>query len=69
MKIPFVKNFRVNKRKTMAFIASALEKIGVGSVLVALFPFNVGFWLMLYALCLATISFVVEFVLVNIDEE
>ena len=65
MKIPFIESFHLNKQKTLAFMASALEKIGCGSLLVALFPSNVGIGVALYAFCLGTICLGVEFLLVN----
>lgn len=68
MKIPLIKDFQYDMLKTMTFAASALEKIGAGALLVALFPVNGGIWMTLYAVILATICFAVEFVLVNSKE-
>lgn len=68
MKLPLIKNFEYDKKKTSNFITSVLEKIGVGSMLVALFPASVGSGVALYAFGLATICFAVEFLLVNSKE-
>lgn len=60
--------FSYNKQKTKAFVASALEKVGAGTWLVALFPKELGYGTMIYAFVLGTICFAVEFFLVNSKE-
>lgn len=60
--------FKYNGRKTKFFVASALEKVGAGAWLVALFPKELGYGTMIYAFVLGTICFVAEFFLVNSEE-
>lgn len=59
------KKYRFNKQKSTAALASALEKIGAGTWLVALLPVDIGIGVMIYAFCLGTICFGLEFLLVN----
>lgn len=55
------KKYRFNKQKSKVAAASALEKIGAGAWLVALLPVDIGIGVVIYAFCLGTICFGLEF--------